>query len=110
MLSYLTWRVKRDRRRPNSRRAPVGAARRRGVFQPRNLELLAYLAFRVEYTAIGCEYRLARGSAAVTPHEVFPLVEIRGDGDVEKTHHHLFVGLLAPADLLVRIGIVWILA
>src|SRR6202030_2825837 len=44
-------------------------------------------------------------AAAVAPQEVFPLVEIRGYGDVEKTYHHLFVGLLAPAPLVVRIGI-----
>src|SRR5216684_8335726 len=53
---------------------------------------------------------LARGSAAVASHEVFPLVEIGRDGNVEKTHHHLFVGLLAPPDILVRIGIMRVLA
>ena len=56
-----------------------------------------------------CELERGRG-AAVAAQEVFPLVEIRRDGDIEKTHHHLLIGLLASADLPVGIGVMWVLA
>src|SRR5258708_5779242 len=53
---------------------------------------------------------MSRRGAIVAPHEVSPLVEIRRDGDIEKTNHHLFVGLLAPADFLIRSGVMRVAA
>ena len=74
------------RRRPKSLRVPVGDAQKGGVFQFRNLPPLVCSAFRPGHRAARNAYFLARVHVVfVAPHEVFPLVEIRRDGDIEKT-------------------------
>ena len=111
MLSYLTRHVKGSP--PQGLNLFVRPRVMRGIvacFQFRNLPPLTLCAFKPGHPAPRNAHFLARECAAfVAAHEVFPLVEIRRDGDIEKTHHHLFVGLLAPADLPVGIGVMWVL-